>query len=272
LSKVICRLVGDPEKFDADDQMLINQSDPLQPCHFALEIEKTAFLSGRVISSQDPEEPGLSRWKAWRSHPEYDLAEWTIRAGTRRVTRTLFMLRGRGLGFFAEQVEGVPRSAKLTVPVAHGVQAVQSDDARGIVLTSPKSKQPVHVWPVGLPAVNYETERGRIAYLGTDIVLTQAIPEQRGWLPLLFSWHPKRDRRPAQWRQLTVTQDRKTCGPGIAFAVRAGWKDEPYSFVIYRSLAAPASRCFLGHQTDARMLIGLFSPDGEVEPIVTLDD
>ena len=43
------------------------------------------------------------------------------------------------------------------------------------------------------------------------------------------------------------------------------------TYVIYRSLDAPASRAFLGYRTHARFLIGLFTSDGNVTPIVKID-
>jgi hypothetical protein len=41
--------------------------------------------------------------------------------------------------------------------------------------------------------------------------------------------------------------------------------------LIYRSLAPPALRAFLGHQTKARFLVALFNGDGTVTPILALD-
>ena len=52
--------------------------------------------------------------------------------------------------------------------------------------------------------------------------------------------------------------------------MRVSWgRDETY--VIYRSLAQARSRAFLGHQTTARFLVGLFKRDGAVEPIMRVD-
>jgi hypothetical protein len=57
---------------------------------------------------------------------------------------------------------------------------------------------------------------------------------------------------------------------GGLFAVRVAWGSAE-SLVIYRSLARPALRALLGHQTSARFLVGLFSKDGRVEPIIKVD-
>ena len=102
------------------------------------------------------------------------------------------------------------------------------------------------------------------------LLLGQAPAGRRSWLPLLVSWDRARIGRHVTWRVLTVSERGKAVGPGRAFAVRVSWgRHETY--VIYRSLDAPASRVFLGHRTHARFLIGLFTPDGNVTPMVKID-
>jgi hypothetical protein len=127
------------------------------------------------------------------------------------------------------------------------------------------------VWPIGLPARDYPTERGVIEIGDAALHVTQAKPGSRLWLPVLLSWHPERDKAEIHWRQLTISQRRKVCRPGVGFAARVGWKGEPHSLVIYRSLGPPAARVFLGHQTTARFLIGLFSPEGRLKPLVNIE-
>jgi hypothetical protein len=68
-----------------------------------------------------------------------------------------------------------------------------------------------------------------------------------------------------------VSQNSKACAPETAFAARISWGRNE-TLLIYRSLAKPALRSFLGHQTRARFLIGLFSSEGEVEPLVKIDE
>ena len=93
---------------------------------------------------------------------------------------------------------------------------------------------------------------------------------RRCWMPLLVSWDGLRNRKGLTWRVLTVSEDAKICPPDLAFAVRVSWgRDETY--VVYRSLGPPALRAFLGHQTRARFLIGQFTEDGTVVPLVSLD-
>ncbi|MFO0954465.1 MAG: hypothetical protein U0835_25560 [Isosphaeraceae bacterium] len=58
--------------------------------------------------------------------------------------------------------------------------------------------------------------------------------------------------------------------PTAPFAARVpGGRDE--TLLIYRSLTPPVTRSFLGHQTRARLLVGLFSSEGEVETLLKVD-
>ena len=79
-----------------------------------------------------------------------------------------------------------------------------------------------------------------------------------------------RDRRKLTWTTLTVAERSRPCAPGVAFAARVAW-GRGEQLVIYRSLARPALRSFLGHQTTARFLIGEFTRGGEVVPLLKID-
>ena len=63
----------------------------------------------------------------------------------------------------------------------------------------------------------------------------------------------------------------KTCPPSVAFGARLAWGPGEDGLLIYRSLAKPALRAVLGHQTRARFLVGRFTPDGDVVPLLSLD-
>ena len=69
---------------------------------------------------------------------------------------------------------------------------------------------------------------------------------------------------------LTVSERSKICRPGAAFAARIGWGLGD-GLVVYRSLTRAAPRAFLGHQTSSRFLIGQFSAEGHVIPLLSID-
>ncbi len=138
-------------------------------------------------------------------------------------------------------------------------------DLRALALERPRST--ARLIPLSLPALPYPTDRGSFAVEGRDAVLRQPSAGRRRWLPLLFSW----DRPPTGWRTLTVTEKSQICPPDVAFAARVSWGTGREGLVIYRSLGRPALRAFLGHQTRARFLIGRFTAEGDVEPLLTIE-
>ena len=56
----------------------------------------------------------------------------------------------------------------------------------------------------------------------------------------------------------------------VAFAVRVSWGRDD-TLIIYRSLGPSAPRSFLGYQTKARFLLGRFTNEGNVEPLLSVD-
>jgi hypothetical protein len=212
-----------------------------------------------------------ARMTRWVSNGAVDLTEWSMRAGTTRVVRSAVLLKGRHIGLLAEQVEGASGEAISRLAMPERVEASAIAENRGLKLTAMPTRASVRVYPLGLPCRSYPTERGAFQPEGRELVLRQQGLHRRQWLPLLLTWEPLRDRKKATWRSLTVAERGKVCGPDTAFAARFTWgRDE--TLVVYRSLAKPALRSFLGHQTRSRFLVGLFDREGRISPILNLDD
>jgi hypothetical protein len=204
------------------------------------------------------------------SNSSADLAEWTFKVGEVRVVRTALNLRGRRLALLSDQVEGRLPAASMRMSLGESIAASSTAPTRILALREGRGRPSIRVIPLGLPCPDYPTDRGSLSTEGAAIVLSQAQVGRRCWLPLLVSWEPSRNRSPLQWRVLTVSEKSKVCAPDVAFAARIRWgRDE--TLVIYRSLARPALRAFLGHQTHARFLVGLFNREGLVEPIVRIE-
>ena len=209
----------------------------------------------------------------WISQGSADVAEWTFRIGQARVVRTAVLLRGRRLALLAEQWDGPGDPGSMRLGLAAGVEAapVPGNPGGGLVLTHRKSRASARVLPIGLPSAANPLSTVGLEAMGNQIVLKQsaAAGEKRVWRALLVSWDAPRNRRPVRWRTLTVSESSQACRRDTAFGARIAWgRDE--SLLIYRSLSAPALRAVLGHQTRARFLIGLFTREGEVEPLLTV--
>ncbi len=212
-----------------------------------------------------------ARLALWVSNPSVDVAEWTCRVGEARIVRTAVLLRVRRLALLAEQVEGRDPNPSLRLTLAERVAAGPISGSRGLTLTTRRGRPSARAFPVGLPRLPYPTERGSFSREGRDLVLRQKNEGRRCWLPLVVSWEPQRNRLPVHWRTLTVSEKSRICPPDIAFAARISWgRDE--TLLLYRSLARPALRAVLGHHTRARFLIGLFDRNGDVEPLLKVED
>jgi hypothetical protein len=202
-----------------------------------------------------------------------EIAEWSYRLGTTRVTQTILLLAGRRIALLSALFESrgpLIRSESVRLALPPSIVATPMPGCRGFRLTSPKRSDSAQVLPISLPSLSYETDRGGLLTKGNSLVLTQAPAGRRCWLPLLVSWGSTRNRKDTAWRVLTVTERSKAVPSDRAFAARVSWGRHE-SYVIYRSFGPPASRAFLGYRTHARFLIGLFTPDGNLTPIVKLD-
>jgi hypothetical protein len=199
-----------------------------------------------------------------------DLFEWSFRLGPVRLTRSAVFLKSHDLLLLADEVEGaVGLASSTTVDLGRLVRVEPVDGLRGLELWH-SGRSRVRVWPLALPSLAYASDRGRLESQGSLIRLVQNDSAPRIWMPLLFSWNAARIRKPLHWRVLTVSESFQKCRPGTAFAVRVAFKGEP-SLVIYRSLARPARRAFLGHQTTGRFLIGEFHSNGTIKPLLEVE-
>ncbi len=229
------------------------------------------WLGPSWTSGTDGSRATTARPTLWMSNSSADLAEWTFKAGGARVVRTALNLRGRRLALLADQVEGRLPTPSMRITLPESLAATPAAPTRSLALSEGKGRPSIRVIPIGLPCLDYPTDRGSLVADGPAIVLRQAFEGRRCWLPLLVSWDPSRHRGPLQWRALTVSEKSKVCAPDVAFAARIRWGRD-VTLVVYRSLARPALRAFLGHQTHARFLIGLFNREGVIEPIVKVED
>jgi hypothetical protein len=254
------------------DFLAVDHRDAHSCCHFELFGGGRPWLGPEWSLGTATEPASRPRPRTWITGPAADLAEWSYRMGSIRITQSILLLRGLRLALVAVLAEyRTPDGA--TVPLRWGlpptVAAQPMEACRAVVLKAPQRRGSVQVMPIGLPCLAYPTDRGRFQVEGRELVLNQAPAGRRCWLPVLISWDPNRHRKSLHWRVLTISERARPVRPDRAFAARVSWgRDETY--VIYRSLGAPAPRAFLGHQTHARFLLAQFTTDGEVRPILSV--
>ena len=90
------------------------------------------------------------------------------------------------------------------------------------------------------------------------------------YAPVYFDWHPDRRRKPAQWRQLTVTEDGRILRGDAAagFRVRIG----QHHLLAYRKLKkTDQPHSVLGFQTADETVLGRFDKNGDVTPLLLVE-
>jgi hypothetical protein len=256
------------------DFLAIDHRDPRSPCLFELFGAGHSWLGPQWNVDGVEALRSRPRPRVWLTGSLADLAEWSYRAGPVRVTQSAMLIRGRRLALLSALVEGRELSSApgwaMRLGLPPGVAAAPVEGCRALSLSQSLHRGSAHVLPMGLPCRPYPTDRGRFLAEGPALMLNQAATGRRCWFPLLVSWEPGRHRKTLHWRILTVSERSRAVPPDRAFAARVSWgRDETY--VIYRSLGTPATRAFLGYQTQARFLFGEFTTDGEVKPILTVE-
>lgn len=206
---------------------------------------------------------GKARARAWSSDWRADLFEWGCSTESGGVVRTALLARGRGWGILAEESRPADPSSnvRLRLDLARNVSVRPARHSAGLILSSDRKR--ALVAPIGVDSASLSVENGRLT-------LDSRAGGPRVWLPLVFAWNPDLFSKPVRFQTLTVAENARVRPPEIARAVRIAWGNGE-SIVVYRSLARPARRTFLGHQTTARFLVGYFQADGRVEPIVQID-
>jgi hypothetical protein len=243
------------------DFLAIDHRDPSTPARIEVAGDGRPWISGDW-----PTDARVAALKPthWTTGAYADTLEWSFRDGGTRITRTAVSLRYRKVALLAQQEDG-PATSGLRLTLGDGTSASPIADQRSLGLLRGRAK--ARLIPLGLPALPYETDKGSLTVDGKTAVLSSPGGGRRRWLPVLLAW----GKPPSRWRTCTVTEKSEICGPDVAFGARIAWGAGEDGLLIYRSLGPPALRVVLGHQTRARFLIGRFTYEGNVIPLVTLD-
>jgi hypothetical protein len=203
----------------------------------------------------------------WTSGTFADCVEWSFRSGRNTVTRTVVLLRGRSMALLGQQDDGPGPVSEVRLGLPAGIEASPIAGSRAILLSSGRGQPGARLIPIGLPARDGATDLGSIAIEGREVVVRQVSEGRRRWLPVLICW----GKAPTLWRPLTVSYRSKAARDHEAVAARVAWGRFDEGLVVYRSLAKPSLRSFLGHQSGARFLVGAFTRAGEVRPLLKVD-
>ena len=185
------------------------------------------------------------------------------------IERQILLARDEQFAVFADCVRGMdetPRTLRSCLPLGEGVQCKAEKNTRTWRLEA--NERTLRVFPLPLPDDFLIGTPGRLQ--GDEQTLTFETPVSGGaYLPMVLDWHPNRQNRRVDWRQLTVTEDGRRVGPDVAggYRLRVG----SYQLLLYRSLTEKRLRTVLGHHTGHETVIGRFDSEGDVQPLLLVE-
>ncbi|HVW03252.1 MAG TPA: hypothetical protein VHB77_23015 [Planctomycetaceae bacterium] len=235
------------------------------------------LLSGKLQAEFRPGRKGApiqGEWDGvcWQSDEDADYLELqTYVRGQCRVDRQCLLSRDGHFALLADVVvatAGDRVDYELRLPLAEGVHAECDTATRECRLTA--GDVTARVFPLALPQDRAHSTPGELRIEGNELVLRQAGPGQRLYVPLVIDWHPQRRELPAQWRTLTVSENRATVAPEVASGHRL--RLGPQQLMIYRSLTiSPEARAVLGYHTRYETVISAVDSDGDMQPILMVE-
>ncbi len=209
----------------------------------------------------------------WESQPEADYAELQmVGPGKLRVERLVLLSREDQFLMLADSISGAPAgplALRSRLPFAAGVQGSWDPGSRAgrLQLESLQAR----VYPLALPDDTVHSTPHRCSFAQDSLTLEQQGEGQGLFAPLIFDFDPQRRRKVAGWRKLTVTEDGKRVTGDIAAAYR--WKVGKAQWLVYRSLKPPKlPRAALGYHTGNGFAIGRFDTNGDVDPILMVEE
>ena len=207
----------------------------------------------------------------WHTDSDGDYLELQMRLGARlRVERQLFLSRSDHFAVLSDVVSGAGESQiDLTSRLPLGAAVTAETEVRTRECRLSGRGSTLRVFPLAFAADRVTGEAGGLRPQGQVL---EVVHSGLGGLysPLFLDWHPRRRKSEADWRRLTVTEDRRTLGPRDAsgYRLRIGKQQ----WLIYRSLTRAAEpRAVLGHHTANETVLGEFVKSGEVTPLVMVE-
>ena len=213
-------------------------------------------------------------WKCicWTSDPDMDYMELQIEwPDGPMLCRQLMLSRKDHFLVIADAVSqagGRRVDLESSFPLRGGVKAKADVPTREVRVTAGDVK--ARCFPVALPDDRLLSTVGSFDAEANTIKLTQASSSEGLYAPVVIDWSPKRAAREAEWRTLTVTEERRKLASWEAAGHRLRLGD--LHLVLFRSLdGSTESRAVLGLHTNKESVIAQFNEKGYVLPIVSVE-
>jgi len=214
-----------------------------------------------------------SDWEVvcWESDEDADYLELELELSEGiRLQRQLLLAREDELLFMADAVlaEGTGRiEYESAWPLDPRIQFEPAEKHHEAALSDGKPR--ARVLPLGLPEWRRQPAAGRLDCADHRLQIYHTASGRAMYVPVLIDLDVRRLARPFTWRSLTVAEDRNILSAETAVGYRVQLGSQQW--LIYRSLAEPASRTLLGHNLVTEFLFAQFQRDGEVEPLMEVE-
>jgi len=125
------------------------------------------------------------------------------------------------------------------------------------------------VLPLALPEWRVGPQYGALKMKEEGLQLSQTASSKNLYAPIFIDLDPRRMRKGATWRQLTVGEQLEVVPDDVAvgYRVQCGRRQ----WLVYRSLAPRGNRTLLGHNLSTEFLVGRFGRDGEVTKLLEIE-
>lgn len=221
-----------------------------------------------IISANDMTIPVMEQWDStcWFADPDADYLELRMVVGSGLILeRQIFLPRVIDLLWMCDTLkssrqEKLELTWRLSMPAATNLTGTLPTRAQRLAGFGME----LRVAPVGFPANPLSSAPGRISLEKGVLYCTTRAEGSRVVMPLVWSWDPELLPPQAEWRHLTITNDRRPVGPDEAVAYRFPHRDR--QVIFFRALRQAIRYAFIGHQTYSESLIGEIDPDGDVHP------
>ncbi|MSR57338.1 MAG: hypothetical protein EXS05_06670 [Planctomycetaceae bacterium] len=242
-----------------------------------LSFQGTAFFEGawEAFVEVDGREIALMGvWESvcWNSDADADYLELQLQLDDELLINRQFVLaRGGQVAIIADVV--VAPNAKQLVYRGHwsfpsGTNSAPDAVTRAIRIRS----QPglARVYPLALPAERGHSSRGGLTSEAGELQLIQYQTGPTLYAPVVIDGDPRRRNAAANWRRLTVTEERRPVSDEAAAGYRLQVGADQW-LVYHRLQDSNLARAVLGHHTWNETVVGEFRRDGSVRPYILVE-
>lgn len=214
-----------------------------------------------------------SSWtdSCWFSDEDVDYLELEIDLQDGwQIQRQMLLARRDAFLLVADAVLGPQDAAvhyEAAYPLAEGIRFEPEPETRDGTFVNHGCL--AAVLPLSLPEWRATESTSSLNGDSGMLRLTHRDKIARMYLPLWFDLHPQRARKQRTWRRLTVAERMVTQPADVAVGYRI--QSQTAQWLVYRSLAACASRSVLGQNYVNEFAMARFDTDGVVDELIQIE-